>query len=425
MAAGDELAQGRWRRPSGTWHGGTGAGARRPAGAGAATAGIVRLCLPASAGTSRRRPRRRSGCGPRRGAGDGAARPRRGVARAGADQPRHYRVLGGRARGGRAAPGTGPVLAHRIGRPFSRSPAWPTSRRPRATGRSRGRRSTACRPSSWPSGTAGPTSRPRAPPTGPRRAGLAGAAGGGSPWVQRAERVLRAEAEPAAVLGVQYIRGLLELGRGRCRAGRFPGRRAAGRRPRHAAIPPPGGAGIAGARPGAPGRNGACRAGPRRVRRPGPREICIAAAVLRLARHDPRAALAALAPVLDGSAPLLWPTWLTMAFPAGGDRPGRRSATGVPPIRPGLERALDLDRARRRAGVFPSAHPSAGTAAAPRPGLRQARGPGFGDPHSAFRAGARRLRTRGPHGRAGPEEVRRSGEPPRDQEGPGALAPRG
>ena len=36
--------------------------------------------------------------------------------------------------------------------------------------------------------------------------------------------------------------------------------------------------------------------------------------MLRLARHDPRAATAALAPVLEGSAPLLWPTWLTMAF---------------------------------------------------------------------------------------------------------------
>ncbi|MGH3197289.1 MAG: AAA family ATPase [Streptosporangiaceae bacterium] len=34
-------------------------------------------------------------------------------------------------------------------------------------------------------------------------------------WVQRAERVLRAEAEPAAVLGVHYTRELLELSRGR------------------------------------------------------------------------------------------------------------------------------------------------------------------------------------------------------------------
>jgi LuxR family transcriptional regulator, maltose regulon positive regulatory protein len=40
----------------------------------------------------------------------------------------------------------------------------------------------------------------------------------------------------------------------------------------------------------------------------------IATAVLRLAQHDPRAAMAALAPVLDGSAPLVWPAWLAQAF---------------------------------------------------------------------------------------------------------------
>ena len=37
-------------------------------------------------------------------------------------------------------------------------------------------------------------------------------------------------------------------------------------------------------------------------------------AVLRLAQDDPHAAIAALGPVLDGSAPLVWPTWLTQAF---------------------------------------------------------------------------------------------------------------
>ena len=35
------------------------------------------------------------------------------------------------------------------------------------------------------------------------------------PWVQRAERTVRAEAEPAAGLAVHYVRGLLELARGR------------------------------------------------------------------------------------------------------------------------------------------------------------------------------------------------------------------
>ena len=36
----------------------------------------------------------------------------------------------------------------------------------------------------------------------------------------------------------------------------------------------------------------------------------IGLAALRLAQDDPRAAIAALAPVLDGSAPLPWPAWL-------------------------------------------------------------------------------------------------------------------
>src|SRR5262245_62403943 len=43
-------------------------------------------------------------------------------------------------------------------------------------------------------------------------------------------------------------------------------------------------------------------------------EMRIAAAVLRLAEHDPRAAMATLAPVLDGSAPVVWSAWLVEAF---------------------------------------------------------------------------------------------------------------
>ena len=39
--------------------------------------------------------------------------------------------------------------------------------------------------------------------------------GEAEPWVQRAERVLRAETEPAAVLGMHRARGVLELARGR------------------------------------------------------------------------------------------------------------------------------------------------------------------------------------------------------------------
>jgi regulatory LuxR family protein len=44
------------------------------------------------------------------------------------------------------------------------------------------------------------------------------------------------------------------------------------------------------------------------------REMRIAAAALRLAQHDPAAATAALAPVLDGSALGGWSSWLAEAF---------------------------------------------------------------------------------------------------------------
>jgi DNA-binding CsgD family transcriptional regulator len=43
-------------------------------------------------------------------------------------------------------------------------------------------------------------------------------------------------------------------------------------------------------------------------------EIRVATAGLWLAQDDPNAAAAVLAPVLDGSAPLIWPNWLVQAF---------------------------------------------------------------------------------------------------------------
>jgi len=67
--------------------------------------------------------------------------------------------------------------------------------------------------------------------------------------------------------------------------------------------------------------------------------IRIGLAALRLAQDDPHAAIAAVAPVLDGSAPLAWPAWLAQAFlleaiarDALGDSRAAASA---------LERALD------------------------------------------------------------------------------------
>jgi LuxR family maltose regulon positive regulatory protein len=78
-------------------------------------------------------------------------------------------------------------------------------------------------------------------------------------WVQRAERTLSAETEPAVALGIRYVRGLLDLACGR-----------------------------------------------------------YAEALAALRAAEPLAgrlvAIAALAPVLDGSAPLVWPAWLVQAF---------------------------------------------------------------------------------------------------------------
>ncbi len=69
-------------------------------------------------------------------------------------------------------------------------------------------------------------------------------------------------------------------------------------------------------------------------------ELHTAQAVLKLAQDDPHAAAAALAPVLDGSAPLLWPNaWLTQAFlleATARDALGDKEAAGS-----ALERALD------------------------------------------------------------------------------------
>jgi LuxR family transcriptional regulator, maltose regulon positive regulatory protein len=63
-------------------------------------------------------------------------------------------------------------------------------------------------------------------------------------------------------------------------------------------------------------------------------------AALRLAQHDPRAAAAALAPVLDGSAPVDHPVWLAEAFMLEAIT---RDALGDPAGADGaLERALDL-----------------------------------------------------------------------------------
>ena len=165
------------------------------------------------------------------------------------------------------------------------------------------------------------------------------------PWVQRAERTVRAEAEPAAALAVHYVRGRLELARGRDAdalaafqaAERLAGRLAA---PHQLVTPARALLLHALVRLGDTERAEQALAGlGDQDRERG--EIRIATAALRLAQDDPHAATAALAPVLDGSAPAsACGSWLAQAFLLEAIA---RDALGDP-VAAGraLERALDL-----------------------------------------------------------------------------------
>jgi LuxR family maltose regulon positive regulatory protein len=86
-------------------------------------------------------------------------------------------------------------------------------------------------------------------------------------------------------------------------------------------------------------------------------EIRIATAALRLAQHDPHAAAAALAPVLDGSAPVTLAIWLAQAFvleAIARDALGDPAAAGR-----AIERALDLAEPDGTLGAF-LLHPAPG-----------------------------------------------------------------
>jgi LuxR family transcriptional regulator, maltose regulon positive regulatory protein len=164
------------------------------------------------------------------------------------------------------------------------------------------------------------------------------------PWVQHAERVLRAETEPAAVLGMHNTRGMLELARGRdadALAAFQAAERLGGRLTAPHMLLTPARAWLLHAlvRLGHVDRaEQALVSLSERARDYG--EMRIAAAVLRLAQDDPRAAIAAVAPVLDGSAPVVGSAWLVEAFlleAIAREALGDSGAAGR-----ALERALDL-----------------------------------------------------------------------------------
>jgi LuxR family maltose regulon positive regulatory protein len=164
------------------------------------------------------------------------------------------------------------------------------------------------------------------------------------PWIQRAERTLRAEAEPAVGLLIRAHRGLLELARGRD-VDALAAFQAADRLSVRLAEPNP----MVHrnrsylvqtlVRLGETERAERTLAGLADQNRD-LAQMRIGLAALRLAQDKPHEAIAALAPVLDGSAPVPWPAWLVQAFlleaiarDALGDEGAAASA---------LERALDV-----------------------------------------------------------------------------------
>jgi len=181
------------------------------------------------------------------------------------------------------------------------------------------------------------------------------------PWIQRAERSVRAEADPAAAIGVQFVRGTLELARARD-ADALAALQAADRLAGPLTAPNMLVHGnrsllvLALARLGETERAEQVIAGlGEQERETG--ELRMALAALRLAQDDPHAAIAALAPILDGSAPLVWPGWVAqpllleaIARDALGDEGAAASA---------LERALDVAEPDGLVTVF-LLHPAPG-----------------------------------------------------------------
>ncbi|MGH3283363.1 MAG: LuxR C-terminal-related transcriptional regulator [Streptosporangiaceae bacterium] len=163
------------------------------------------------------------------------------------------------------------------------------------------------------------------------------------PWVERAERTLRAETHLAAGLSIRCLRGVLELARGQDTEA-LAAFQAAERLARqlvaaHHTVPPTRALLVHTlVRLGETERAEHVLAGLSQQDREHP-EIPIAVASSRLAQKDPHAALAALAPVLDSPAPVYWRVWLALAYvleaaarEALGDQAAADSA---------VERALD------------------------------------------------------------------------------------
>jgi LuxR family maltose regulon positive regulatory protein len=164
------------------------------------------------------------------------------------------------------------------------------------------------------------------------------------PWVQRAERTVSAEADPAAGLGIGCVRGLLELARARD-ADALAAFRAAELLAGHLTSPHYLVLRTSAFLVQTLVRLGETERARLELARLGDQdrehgESRIAVAVLRVAQDDPHAAAVALAPVLDGSAPVVGRPRLVQAFlleAIAQDALGDHEAAGN-----ALERALDL-----------------------------------------------------------------------------------
>jgi LuxR family transcriptional regulator, maltose regulon positive regulatory protein len=178
------------------------------------------------------------------------------------------------------------------------------------------------------------------------------------PWVERAERTLRAETAPAAALGIHYVRGLFELASGRPAEALTAFRAAEALvgsfvAPHYLALPTRGLLMQALARLGDTEHvEQALAQLDDQDRDRG--EMCVATAVFKLAQHDPHAAITAIAPAADGSIQFvgLFPfsSWRLQAFLVEAlamDAAGDSAAAGR-----ALERALDLAESSRALAVF-------------------------------------------------------------------------
>jgi LuxR family maltose regulon positive regulatory protein len=234
------------------------------------------------------------------------------------------------------------------------------------------------------------------------------------PWLERATRTLRTEAEPAAAMSICYARALLELARGRneqALADLQAADRLAGTlvTPHTQATPMRARMLQALVRLGETDRVQAALAG-LDARERASAEMRTALASLRLAQHDPQAATAVLAPVIDGAVRASLPSWVVTApllEAMARDALGDPAAAGR-----ALEHALDLAEPDRV--LIPFLIYRA-------PGLleRHAR---HATAHAALIADILSLLA-GPGGYAGPGGHGGTGSPPIRRGGLGGIAP--